>query len=216
MSRKIEKLEENEYLKFYKSLHDARIVNKHGCYVSLDYPENYRCHDNYLLDDGVAGFSIVNGDLVGLHKNPILAKEKGYNHVSDELIIVALKEGAVKLDCYGDFLSSMYMQYGFFPTGYVKFNKEYNLDWDIDVHGTPDVFAFFRIIKDVDELFKLMVDNNLCKFSEIKHCIPKYNDYCTLLADRDKIYAEITNRKLNYSQAVEFIESFGKDMEQVE
>lgn len=91
---KVELLDENEYLRFYQSLHDARLNNQHGCFVSLDYPENYKSHQNFLLDDGVAGFSINGNDLVGVHKNPILAQKRGHGHVAEELMLVALAHGA--------------------------------------------------------------------------------------------------------------------------
>ena len=61
----------------------------------------------FLLDDGVAGFSLANGDLVAVHKNPVLAKQKGYEHVAEEIMIVAISNGAITLDCYGDFLANM-------------------------------------------------------------------------------------------------------------
>ena len=50
MEKTFEKLNNDDYLKFYKSLHDARIENKHGCFVSLDKPEAYFYQTNFLLE----------------------------------------------------------------------------------------------------------------------------------------------------------------------
>ena len=155
MEKKFELLDNDEYPRFYKSLHDARLVNKHGCFVSLDTPKAYASQKNFLLDDGVAGFSLSNGDLVAVHKNPVLAKQKGYKHVAEEIMLVAISNGAITLDCYGDFLANLYMQSGFIPTGKMKFNKEYNPEWDIETYGEPDVIAMCRAVQNVDELLDL-------------------------------------------------------------
>ncbi len=200
-----ELLDENKYLKFYQSLHDARLYNQHGCFVSLDYPENYKSHQNFLLDNGVAGFSINGNDLVGVHKNPILAEQKGYNHVAEELILVALAHGAQTLDCYGDFLANMYMQYGFIPTGKMKFNKEYNLDWNTNKYGEPDVIAMCCAVSNIDELLKLRANNQLLRYTDMKYKINEFNDYMELLNHRDKVLKHIQSNNLTYLEACQDI-----------
>lgn len=219
MEKQFEKLDRNEYLKFYKSLHDARIVNKHGCFVSLDRPETYESQINFLLDDGVAWFSISNGDLVAVHKNPLLANQKGYKYVAEEIMLVAIANGAITLDCYGDFLANMYMQYGFIPTGKMKFNKEYNPDWDTSVHGEPDVIALCRAVQSVDELITLRENNEMMTYSEIVDSLPEYTDYIKLLNDRNEIFTRLQSDNLSYKKACEFVkmqikkygEWYGKD-----
>lgn len=37
--------------------------------MSLDAPEYYAKTDNFILGDGISGFAIKNGDLIGVHKN---------------------------------------------------------------------------------------------------------------------------------------------------
>lgn len=207
MEKKFELLGSNEYLRFYKSLRDARLVNKHGCFVSLDAPETYYFQQNFLLDNGVAGFSLINGDLVAVHKNPILAEEKGYNHVAEEIMIVAISNGAITLDCYGDFLANMYMQSGFIPTGKMKFNKEYNPDWDSEVYGEPDVIAMCRAVQNVDELLTLRENNQMLTYSKIKETLPEFDDYMKMLESRNKIFESIQSKNLSYEQACDFIQS---------
>lgn len=205
MEKKFELLDKNEYFRFYKSLRDARLVNKHGCFVSLDTPEAYFSQQNFLLDDGVAGFSLTNGDLVAVHKNPKLAKQKGYNHVFDEIMLVAISNGAITLDCYGDFLANMYMQSGFIPTGKMKFNKEYNPDWDSEIHGEPDVIAMCRAVQNVDELLYLRESNQMLTYSKIKDFLPEFNDYIKMLAQRNKLFEELKFKNLSYKQVCDFI-----------
>ncbi len=205
MEMKFEKLNANEYLKFYKSLYEARLINKHGCFVSLDKPEAYQSQTNFLLDDGAAGFSITNGDLVAVHKNPVIAEQKGYSHVAEEIMLVAISYGAITLDCYGDYLANMYMQYGFIPTGKMKFNKEYNPDWDTSIHGEPDVIALCRAVKNSDELLKLRENNQMLPYSSIKEQLPEYSDYIKMLKDRNKIFEIINSKNMSYEQAYNFI-----------
>lgn len=49
MEKRFEELDANEYLKFYQSLHDARLCNKHGCFVTLGSPENYVHRKNFFV-----------------------------------------------------------------------------------------------------------------------------------------------------------------------
>ena len=205
MKKTFELLKTEDYLKFYKSLHDAKIANKHGCFVSLDRPDAYAIQKNFLLDDGVAGFSLADGDLVAVHKNPILAKQKGYNHIAGELLFIAIENGANSLDCYGKFLTNMYMQYGFLPTGKMKFDITYNPSWNTLIHGEPDVIAMCRAVKDVEELMILRKNNKMQTYSQFKDLLPEYNDYMQMLDDRNKILKHIQNNNLSYFEASSFI-----------
>lgn len=198
---KVELLDENEYLRFYQSLHDARLHHNHGCFVSLDHPENYRSHQNFLIDNGVAGFSINGNDLVGVHKNPVLARPGEHDHIAEEIMLVALAHGALTLDCYGEFLANMYMQYGFIPTGKMKFNREYNLDWDTNKYGEPDVIAMCCAVSNINELLSLRANHQLLTYSDMKYKINEFDDYMDLLRHRDRILQRIQSRNLTYLEA---------------
>ena len=207
MEKKFELLDSGEYLRFYKSLRDARLVNKHGCFVSLDTPEAYASQQNFLLHDGVAGFSLANGDLVAVHKNPVLAKQKGYAHVAEEIMLVAISNGAITLDCYGDFLANLYMQSGFVPTGKMKFNKDYNPDWNTEIYGEPDVIAMCRAVRNVDELLTLRENNQMLTYSKIKNSLPEFDDYVKMLETRNQIFESLHSKNLSYEQACDFIQT---------
>lgn len=154
-----------------------------------------------LLDNGVAGFSLDGQDLVAVHKNPILAEQKGYQHISEELMLVALANGAKTLDCYGDFLANLYLQYGFIPVGKMRFAREYNLDWDIDKYGKPDVIAMCCAVKNIDELINLRKQNKLLRYSDMKYKIPEFDDYMEMLESRDRFLQSILLNNTPYLDA---------------
>lgn len=62
----------------------------------------------YVTDDGLSGFGIVDGTLVGLFS---LAKGRGASLISS-----ATAAGAQKLDCFDGYLSSLYRAHGFMET----------------------------------------------------------------------------------------------------
>jgi len=141
-----------------------------------------------------------------VHKNPVLANQKGYKSVANTLLLTALENGAITLDCYGDFLANMYMQYGFIPTGKMKFNIEYNPEWNVDLYGEPDVIALCRAVKNTSELNALKRNNKLLKYSQIKDALPEYDDYFKLLDDRNKFFEQIHKNNMSYSQACNLLE----------
>ena len=111
MEKEFKELKKEESYDFFKSLLVAKEINKHGCFVDLGELKDYYNQRNFLLEGGVAGYSIKDGNLVGVHKNPELAKQKGYGKISGMLLLSALENGANTVDCYGEFLTNMYMHY---------------------------------------------------------------------------------------------------------
>lgn len=75
----------------------------------------------FVTADGLSGFGIVDGTLVGLFS---LAKGRG-----SSLIDSATAAGAQKLDCFDGYLSALYRAHGFMETSRVA-------NW---TPGAPDV-----------------------------------------------------------------------------
>lgn len=205
MEKEFKELKKDEYFKFFESLFEAKITNKRGCFVDLYEAIEYKNQKNFILDDGVAGYSIKDGNLVGVHKNPVKAKEKGYGKISDILLLSALKNGADVVDCYGDFLVNMYMQYGFIPVGMMKFDKSYNETWDEQKFGLPDVVALCRAVRNEDEIKELRASSKMLTFSQVKNRIPRFDNYERMLQDRDDVFYQIAENNLSYKQTTEWL-----------
>lgn len=207
-------LEKSDYILFFKSLYDARLVNKYGCYLTLGEPERYLKTQNFLLGDGIAGFAIDNGDLIAVHKNPEKARKNKVSGVIDEIVPLALKNGATKLDCYGSFLANAYMSFGFLPTGRMKFNPIYNPEWNIERYGTPDVIVFCRAVSDIDELIQLTIEDKFIGYEDISDKLTVYDDYQTMLEDRDRVLETVQASKYGYFDTLRYITSRNKVKEE--
>lgn len=205
MEKEFKELKKREHYKFFKSLYEAKMANKYGCFVDLDDLEKYAMQRNFLLGDGVAGYSIKNGNLVGVHKNPESAKAEGYGKVSGMLILSALENGANTVDCYGDFLVNMYMEYGFIPTGRMRFNKAYNPNWDESKFGLPDVVALCRAVRSEDEIKLLKKTSKMLTFDQVKNRIPVFDSYEKMLADRDDVFYQIAENNLSYEESTDWL-----------
>ncbi len=199
---KIEKLKKEEYLKFYNSLKNAKESNERGCYLSLEDPDHYKDTLNFILEDGVGGFAIARGgDLIAVHKNPALAEKKGVKKVLHEIMLVALVNSAIKLDCYGESLVKTYMKYGFIPVAKMKFSREYNADFP-QQFGEPDVYAMYRPNLTLEELNKMMEDDSFVKFDEINSTLHYFEDYDAMLEYRDSLLEEAYKNNLSYNEIV--------------
>ena len=205
MGKEFKELKKEECIKFFRSLREAKEINRHGCFVDLDSLENYYHQKNYLLDEGVAGYSIKNGNLVGVHKNPVLAREKGYGKISGMLLLSALENGANTVDCYGEFLVNMYMRYGFVPVGMMRFDLSYNETWDVEKFGLPDVVALCRAVRNEEEIMDLRKTSKLLTFSQVKNRIPRFDSYEKMLQDRDEVFYQIAENNLSYEQTTEWL-----------
>lgn len=62
----------------------------------------------FLSADGMAGYGIVNGELVGVHS-------RTHGHGAD-IMRSALANGAMHLDCFEGFLPEFYARFGFVET----------------------------------------------------------------------------------------------------
>lgn len=204
---KFRKLKSNEYELFYNSLKAAREANYYGLHVILKDKESYKHCKNFLLGDGIAGFSIDGGEFISAHKNPIKAAECGVGRVLPEMVKLAFKNGATKGDCYDDFLADYYMRCGFMVVAAVPFNDVYDNpeNWDSAKFGKPNVYLFARAISDNKELLALKQSGELLRFADIKPYIKTIQDYDDAILYRDNLLKKFNG--LSYGQIVELIKS---------
>lgn len=197
---KFEKISVEDYMVFYNSLKEARINNNHGYYVDLDEPSHYKKTNNFLIHKGIGGYSIDNGNLIAVHKNPKLAQEANMGHIMHALMLSALRNGATKLDCYGEFLGETYMQFG-----KMAFNRAYNPEWPYKEE--PNVYVMFKAINSLEELVKHQKDDSLLHLDEVEESLLMFDDYDELMQLRDKVLSKIERGNYSYDQIVNVMKS---------
>lgn len=93
---------------------------------------------SFLTGNGASGFAITpDGDIIGVFSNKAAGAPFG---MTQQILPLAVANGGVKLDCYGERLVSLYERNGFVPVARVEFNSEYaNPGWTAD-KGSPDIY----------------------------------------------------------------------------
>jgi len=127
---------------FHKQISESTKSNKYAASVFVYSVKEYANSRLFLTPDGKAGLAITeDGDIIS-----VFSYEDGKGRVP-QLIVNAIKEGAVSLDHYDTILTNYYALFGFKPVAKVKWNDEYAPDgWDKKVfgafnNGEPDVVA---------------------------------------------------------------------------
>lgn len=201
------KLKDNEYNDFWCSLRDARKINNHGEFVLLREIEVYKESQNFLLGNGVAGFSINNEEMISVHKNNKKAEESNVKHILPKIVRCALKYGAKFGDCYGEFLANYYMKSGFIAVAKVPFDDMYDNspNWNFEKFGKPDVYLMIRGVRDIAELDNLKRYNHLAGFDAVKDVIPEFLNY----EDAEKYQHELyeTIKKFGYKNRLKYVQN---------
>lgn len=190
------KLKPNEYMTFWESLRDARKINNHGPFVLLRDPEVYKESQNFLIGNGIAGFSIHEGEMISVHKNNYKAEKANVRHILPKMVRCAFKYGARFNDCYGDFLANYYMKSGFIAVAKVKYA---DLDGDfinseMIRFDNPTFYILIRGVKNVAELDRLKKKNAIVGLNEVKNSIKQFKsvekafEYQAELYNKIKIY----------------------------
>lgn len=200
-------LKENEYLIFWQSLRDAKKLNAHGDFVLLRDVEVYKDSQNFLIGNGVAGFSISGGEMISVHKNNLKANETNVRHILPKMVRCAFKHGAKFGDCYGEFLADYYMKSGFIVVGKIPFDAlDDNPDgWLIDKFGKPYVYMLMRGVKNVAELDNLKKNNLIQGFDAVKDIIPLFDNFETAEKYRAELYSKVKN--LGYINRLKFVQN---------
>lgn len=199
------KLKDNEFLTFWESLRDARKINTHGEFVFLRDIELYKKNQNFLLGNGIAGFSIMNDEMISVHKNNKKAAESGVQHILPKIVRCALKYGALYGDCYGEFLANYYMSSGFIAVAKIPFDalEDNPVTWEYDKFGKPDVYLLMRGVKNVAELDRLKARKEIKGFDAVKDRIPVFDTYEAAELYRAELYSKLKN--YGYKKRLEFV-----------
>lgn len=148
----------DDYDTFSKALAEGKASNPKGYMVDGKTVEELKESGakTFLTADGSAGALVTkDGDIEGVFKNSKTSKAKG---AVNSLLLTAVANGGVKLDCYGEDLVNFYNANGFEATGRVKYVYGYNPEMDKAIKQEiaegkrsepPDVYAM-KLRKGVD------------------------------------------------------------------
>ena len=134
--------ETNDANLFHKSITESTKNNKYAASVFVYPVSDYKNSRLFLTADGKAGLAITeDGDIIS-----VFSYEEGKGRVP-QLIVNAIKEGAVSLDHYDTVLTDYYANFGFAPVAKVAWNNDFSPDnWSKETfkdfnNGEPDVVA---------------------------------------------------------------------------
>ena len=123
---------------FSAQLNRAIKENKNGLMVSPKTPQELADSGaiTFMSKDGMSGAAATaDGDIEAVFRIPGGEGKK----LSYQMVITAVDNGGVKLDCYGEALVKNYSKMGFEPVAKVKWNPEYAPEgWN---YGPKDVYV---------------------------------------------------------------------------
>ena len=194
-------------MSFWESLRDARKINNHGSFVLLRDPEVYKTSQNFMIGNGIAGFSICDGEMISVHKNNKKANASGVRHILPKMGRCAFKYGARFIDCYGDFLANYYMKSGFIAAVRIKFD---DLDEDFKNYemlkfDKPDFYILVRGVKNIAELDRLKKKNAIEGLDSVKKRLKTYKSIDKAFKYQAELYNKI--KAYGYKKRLEFIKN---------
>ena len=123
---------------FCQALDEAIQTNKYGLMVSAKTPQELADSEaiTFMSKDGLCGAAVTaDGDIEAVFRIP---GGKG-KRLSYQMVVTAIDNGGVKLDCYGEDLVKNYARMGFEPVAKVKWDPEYAPEgW---TYGPKDVYV---------------------------------------------------------------------------
>lgn len=141
---------------------------------------------SFLTGNGASGFAITpDGDIIGVFSNKAAGAPMG---MMQQILPLAVANGGVKLDCYGEQLVSLYERNGFVPVARVEFNAEYaNPGWTAD-KGSPDIYFMMHKGDSADAMVQNYGKYQLSTQEEL-NALPVMS-YDEAAAYRDKLISE--------------------------
>lgn len=127
---------------FARALNAAIKANPNGEMVDPHDPKDLAKMKRFMSENGGYGVAVESdGNITAVFNNRDVSGRGG---VIRGLLQTALENGGTKLDCYATYtphdLSEKYIQLGFTPVAWMRFNPEYAKEgWH---HGEPDVVFF--------------------------------------------------------------------------
>lgn len=174
---------------FSAQLNRAIKENKNGLMVSPKTPQELADSGaiTFMSKDGMSGAAVTaDGDIEAVFRIP----GGDGKRLSYQMVITAVDNGGVKLDCYGEALVKNYSKMGFEPVAKVKWNPEYAPDgWnyspkDVYVMKLQDGLDAAQIeaklgLSETEGGFHMFTDEELAALPEM--------DYDEALAYRDSL-----------------------------
>lgn len=177
---------------FSAQLNRAIKENKNGLMVSPKTPQELADSGaiTFMSKDGMSGAAVTaDGDIEAVFRIP----GGDGKRLSYQMVITAVDNGGVKLDCYGEALVKNYSKMGFEPVAKVKWNPEYAPDgWN---YGPKDVYVMklqdgldaAQIeaklgLSETEGGFHMFTDEELAALPEM--------DYDAALAYRDSLFEQ--------------------------
>ncbi len=141
--------------RYAEAVRNAKEKNRHGAAVELKTVADYTHMKHlFITEDGAAGVAVKeDGDLVSVFsekKNPLWGEARTQSP-APQLILLAIQNGAKKLDCFNTVLPKYYSMFGFRPVARIPWVEEYAPPgWEKEIFaeyadGEPDVvFMVYR------------------------------------------------------------------------
>ena len=195
---------------FASAMEQAAATQRFGASVDLKTAENIAeiVADGghaFIAENGSGGVVVTgDGDIEGVFKN----RQTGNASTFANLMICAIENDGVKLDCYGLKLVNGYERFGFIPVAQVNFDKnQVNERWDFETQGTPQIYFMLYSGKGAVDTIANMDTVHLSTQKELD-VLPEM-DYDSAYAYRDRLLAERSSKGSPLGGAVERSETEG-------
>ena len=189
---------------FASAMEQAAATQRFGASVDLKTAENIAeiVADGghaFIAENGSGGVVVTgDGDIEGVFKN----RQTGNASTFANLMICAIENDGVKLDCYGLKLVNGYERFGFIPVAQVNFDKnQVNERWDFETQGTPQIYFMLYSGKGAVDTIANMDTVHLSTQKELD-VLPEM-DYDSAYAYRDRLLAERSSKGSPLGGAVE-------------
>lgn len=174
-----------DWAKVVENLEKIKASNPDWFKMDIHWSDDYGNgkRKTFQSKDGLSSVTVKeDGDITSLVSKPWLKRGK-------ELVLTAIKNWGDKLDCYEEYLPTMYQNWGFEPVARVKFNPEYApADWK---GKWQDIIVMMRRNNDSVE----KVNENWWRYEKVDLDDLPVMEYDDALAYRDMLLEE---RKKSY------------------
>lgn len=189
-----------DWAKVVENLEKIKASNPDWFKMDIHWEEDYGNwkRKTFQSKDGLSSVTVKeDGDITSLVSKPWLKRGK-------ELVLTAIKNWGDKLDCYEEYLPTMYQNWGFEPVARVKFNPEYApADWK---GKGQDIIVMMRRNNDSVE----KVNENWWRYEKVDLDDLPVMEYDDALAYRDMLLEE---RKKSYKpRKVETVQETSKGL----
>ncbi len=154
---------------FFRTISEAK-KSPYGPFVHLYSVEEYeekmkKGGKAFIVNAGAAGFFVTaEGDIVSVFKNDKIAEADFLEKATNFILVKALKEGGVSLDCFEGFLPNLYSKFGFIPLKKTRFSKEFQPDGWKEEFGQPDIVFMVHNGDSIEEVLRRQKEDPYPKY----------------------------------------------------